>query len=395
MTAKTATVVAPDAEFLPDARALDVLVETRCRLRVKVGIDPTTSSLHWGHALCLLQAAAFQRAGHEVVLLIGSFTATVGDPSGRNAARPPLALEDSLKHSEHLVGQVLRLLASDETLVVYNHEWLSRYPLASLLSVVSGFTVPQLLSRQSFRDRLNDTRPLAVNEMLYPFLQGLDSIHIGCDVEIGGRDQIPNFALTRKMQRAQGQEPQVGCMLPLIPGTDGAEKMSASDGNAINLDDTPADTFGRVMSIPDAALAGFAPLARLLSADPESDSWPAPLHPMQAKAELARRMIRRMHDEKASRAAQEVFNSRFRRREIPEEAPEVRLESEDATMSLFIALTDADMAASRSEARRLVKQGAIRVDGKQVVDPFLPLSSGQDFVLSRGRRQHVRVRISA
>lgn len=391
MTATAESLVAPGAEILPDSQALDAVLRSRRHLRVKIGIDPTTPNLHWGHALCLLQAAAFQRAGHDVILLIGTFTATVGDPSGRNTARPLLSHDQALKHSRHLVHQALRILTPEE--IVYNHQWLSNYPLASLLSDLRPFTVPQILARQSFRNRLDASHPLGIGEMLYPFLQALDSLHLGSDVEIGGRDQIANFALTRRMQKARGQEPQIGCALPLIPGIDGAEKMSASDGNAITLDGRPDDIFGRVMSIPDQTLAGFAPLVRLLSDEAGRDDWPAALHPMDAKAELARRMIGRTHDERIARAAEESFNIRFRRREIPEEVPDVRLRSDGAATSLFAALVEAGMASSRSEARRLVEQGAIRVDGERTVDPFLPLRSGQTLVLSRGRRHHVRVRI--
>lgn len=393
MTATACRLVAPGAEVLPDAGALDALLASRRPLRVKVGVDPTTPNLHWGHALCLLQAAAFQRAGHEVMLLLGTFTATVGDPSGRSTARPLLSPETAQRHSGHLLRQALRLLDPDVTRVVYNHEWLSSYPLASLFADLSAFTVPQVLARQSFRDRLNETHPLGMNELLYPFLQGLDSVHLHADVEIGGRDQTPNFGLTRKLQKARGQEPQVGCILPLVPGTDGAEKMSASDGNSIDLDNPPEETFGRVMSIPDAALAGFAPLAGLLSEDVEADPWPGSRHPMNAKAELARRMIARTHDEKAAHQAEEAFKMRFRRREVPDDIPEFRLASADGSITLSAALVEIGMANSRSEARRLVQQGAIRIDGEKTSDPLLQLHSVNVIVLSRGRRQQARVRI--
>jgi tyrosyl-tRNA synthetase len=395
MTPEATTLIVPGAEILPDSETLDGLLKSGRRLRVKVGIDPTTSSMHWGHALCLLQAAAFQRSGHEVMLLIGTFTATVGDPSGRSAARPQLSPETARKHSEHLVRQALRILHPDCIRVVRNHEWLSSYPLSSLLADLSAFTVPQVLARQSFRDRLNETHPLGMNELLYPFLQALDSAHLGADVEIGGRDQVPNFALTRRLQKARGQDPEIGCTLPLLPGTDGAEKMSASDGNSIDLESTPDDTFGRVMSIPDAALPGFTPLARLLSEELEADDWPDSLHPMDAKAELARRMITRTHDETTARKAEEAFNVRFRQREIPDDVPERRLAVTDSPMTLFLALVKTGMASSRSEARRLVQQGAIRIDGEKAFDPLVRLDTGEAVVLSRGRRQHVRVQIEA
>lgn len=391
MTAIKSIPIVRGAEVLPNAEALEELLGSNRRFRVKIGIDPTTPRLHWGHALCLLQGAAFQDAGHEVMLVVGTFTATVGDPSGCNSERPVLSFDDARGHAEQIVGEALRILRVRDTQVVYNHEWLSDYTLASLFSDLSAFTAPQVLARQSFRDRLGGAHPLTVSEMLYPFLQGLDSIHLRSDIEIGGREQVPNFTLTRRMQKARGQSPEICCTLPLVPGTDGAEKMSASEANAIHLD-VPADVmFGQVMSVPDSALPGFRPLAEMLSKDPSNDTWPGTLHPMEAKTKLARRMIRRIHDESVARSAEEGFNLLFRRREIPEDIPEIRLSCEEGRMALPLALVSAGMASSRSEARRLVRQGAIRVDGEKAVDPGLFLPPREPKVLSRSRRQHVRV----
>jgi len=393
MTWNGRALIVRGAELLPDTTSLDDLLRSRRRLRVKIGMDPTTSSLHWGHALCLLQAAAFRNAGHEVVVLIGTFTATIGDPSGRSTGRRVLSANDALTNAKQLVQQARRLIGADDVRFVFNHEWLTNYPLTTLLSDLSAFTVPQILARPSFRDRLDETHPLGVNEMLYPFLQALDSVHLGCDVEIGGRDQTANFVLTRKMQKAHGQEPEIGCVLPLIPGTDGAEKMSASEGNAIPLDSHPEETYGRVMSIPDTALPRFSPLAQLLSMD-FRDDWPRQLHPMDAKTELARRMISLTHDELAASTAQRSFDIRFRKREIPSDLPEVSLVGVAQSLALSSAVVAAGLASSGSEARRLIEQGAIRVDGEKVSDSSKSIPNNVTVILSRGRRQHVKLHLT-
>jgi tyrosyl-tRNA synthetase len=303
-----------------------------------------------------------------------------------------LSAEEALNNADRIKDQALRILSAADTHVAYNHEWLARVPLSDFFKMLSTFTVPQMLARESFQARLGSAQPLSLPELLYPLLQGIDSVCLRAEIEIGGRDQIPNFHLTRRLQSALGMEPQIAIILPLLPGTDGAEKMSASAGNDIPLDTTPEDMYGKVMSVPDTALAGFAPFARLLDRNDPNDRWPCDTHPMMAKAELARRMITRIYGPDAALRAHADFDCRFRKRNIPDELLEVEVPvpRSERALPLFQVLVPI-LAKTRAEARRLVEQGAIRIDGQRIMDPLFSMPVGTVSVISRSHRAHVRV----
>jgi tyrosyl-tRNA synthetase len=377
---------------MPDLtrNAVDVLPEGRLAeqlagehpLRVKLGIDPTTADIHLGHTVVLEKLSEFQREGHTVVLIIGDFTARVGDPSGRSSTRPLPSPEEIEANAVTYQEQAFKLLDRERTEVRRNSEWLRMEP-DELLSLLARTTVARLLERDDFQKRLGAGQPIAALELLYPLLQGYDSVAVEADVELGGTDQKFNLLFGRDVQVAYGQAPQSILTMPILVGTDGVKKMSKSLGNYIGVTDPPEEMFGKLMSIPDEAMAEYYRL--LLGADPPASP------PNQAKRELARRLVDRFHGAGAGEAAEQHFHRVFVDRRVPDEVEEFEIGEAGAVQ--LPALIGAGFDVSSSEARRLIKQGGVKLEGETVAPDILELPRDQlvGKVLQVGKRRFLKL----
>jgi tyrosyl-tRNA synthetase len=374
-------------DVLPEGRLAEQLASER-PLRIKLGIDPTTADIHLGHTVVLEKLSEFQRDGHTVVLIIGDFTARVGDPSGRSSTRPLPSPEEIEANAATYQEQAFKLLDRERTEVRRNSEWLRMEP-DELLSLLARTTVARLLERDDFQKRLGAGQPIAALELLYPLLQGYDSVAVEADVELGGTDQKFNLLFGRDVQVAYGQTPQSVLTMPILVGTDGVQKMSKSLGNYVGVTDPPEEMFGKLMSIPDEAMAEYYRL--LLSAEPPSEA-----QPNQAKRELARRLVDRFHGAGAGTEAEQHFNRLFVDRGVPDEMPDWKIDPYGGSkrgMILLPQLIGAGFDLSSSEARRLIKQGGVKLDGEQVASDALELPREElaGKVLQVGKRRFLRL----
>jgi tyrosyl-tRNA synthetase len=353
-------------------------------LRVKLGIDPTAPDIHLGFTVVLQKLREFQDLGHVVVLIVGDYTARVGDPSGRSSTRPVLDPAEIDANARTFQEQALKVLDSERLEVRFNSEWLEM-SMTELFALARTTTVAQLLERQDFADRFAAREPISVLELLYPLLQGYDSVAVQADVELGGTDQTFNLLLGRDVQRAYGQPEQVILTLPLLTGTDGERKMSKSFGNYIGITEPPEEIYGKTLSIPDESLPSWYRL--LLDSEPPPD-----LSPRDAKRALALALVARFHSPEAAQAAEEAFDRQFIHHEIPTDPPEVRWPRQDGTVHLPALLAGA-FAVSTSEARRAIAQGGVKIDGEPVRNDSLDLDAAEidGKVLQLGKRRFARV----
>ena len=377
-------------DVLPAGRLAEQLGEGR-PLRVKLGIDPTTADIHLGHTVVLEKLREFQQEGHQVVLIVGDFTARVGDPSGRSAQRPLPSPEEIEANTATYQEQAFKLLDRERTEVRFNSEWLRMAP-EELLGLLAQTTVARLIERDDFQKRMAAGRPIAALELLYPLLQGYDSVAVEADVELGGTDQKFNLLFGRDIQAAYGQKPQSVLTMPILVGTDGTQKMSKSLDNYVGVTDPPEEMFGKLMSIPDEAMAEYF---RLLLGG-EVPAGP----PNEAKRELGRRIVERFHGKEAGQAAEEHFNRLFVDRGIPDEMPEVSLGDFAAGRHDMVHLPQLmakSFEISSSEARRLIQQGAVKLDGEPWPGHLLDEEAGKldDRVLQAGKRRFLRLRAPA
>jgi len=361
-------------------------------LRIKYGIDPTSPDIHLGHAVPINKLRHFQELGHQIVLIIGDYTAMVGDPSGRDTTRPPLAHDEVIANAQTYREQIGKIIDLDRTEIVHNGAWFSAMSFIDVMRLAARMTVARLLERDDFAKRYREGRPIACHEFLYPLMQGWDSVKVRADVEIGGNDQTFNLLVGRQMQKEEGQPPQVALTLPLLVGTDGTLKMSKSYGNQIGITEPANEMYGKVMSIPDALLKDYFDLC---SDVPEEEA--AALireDPMRAKLALAESIVKRYHGEPAARAAADFFDRTVRRKQIPDELPVVRLPAdlvENGRVWIARLVTQCGFAASTSEARRLVAQGAVSLDGEAVTDPSANVVPRNGAVLKVGKRRFAKV----
>lgn len=356
------------ADLVPASDMLRKL-EKGVPLRIKLGVDPTAPDLHLGHAVPLRKLRQFQDLGHTVVLIIGDFTALIGDPSGRNSTRPPLSAEAIEQNAQTYMDQAFKILDPGKTELRRNSEWLGEVGFASLLNLTSRFTIARILERDDFSKRYSQQQPISLHEFLYPVAQAYDSVVIEADVELGGTDQLFNLLAGRELMEKLGMEPQVALTLPLLEGTDGVQKMSKSYGNYIGLTDEPGDMFGKVMSIPDNLIPKYyrlcTPLAIAEVEAIESGLESGALPPNQAKRRLAREIVALYHGEQAAQDAEASFNRVFRDRCLPEDIPEVEVDLEEEVY-LPGLLRDLGLVGTATEGRRMINQGAVKVDGEQL-----------------------------
>ena len=380
-----------------DLRAkLEKSARTGEPLKVKLGMDPTAPDLHLGHTVVIHKMRALQELGHTVVFLIGDFTSIIGDPSGRSTTRPPLTREQISENAETYKSQVFKLLDPDRTVIDFNSRWMDELGSDGFIRLASHVTVKQILERDDFQKRLAEERPVALHELLYPLVQGYDSVALRADVEIGGTDQKFNLLVGRNLQREYGQEPQVVITMPLLEGTDGVQKMSKSLANYVGITEAPQEMFGKIMSISDELMWRYYELLTDLTiadikwmrerADAGEDN------PRNFKVGLAKRIISDFHSSADADAAEEEFNRVFRRKEVPDDIEESAVLSQ--VWKLARLLVETELAPSMAEARRLVEQGGVRVDGERAsrADADVQVSADRALLIQVGKRRFLRVR---
>jgi len=382
-------------EIVPETELIDKLkrsIDTGEPLRIKLGCDPTRPDLHLGHSVILRKLRQFQDLGHHAILIIGDFTGMIGDPSGQNKTRPSLTIEDVKENGKSYFEQASKILDPNKTEIVYNSEWLSPMSFADVIRLSSKYTVARMLERDDFTNRYNNNEPILLHEFLYPLAQGMDSVHLKSDVELGGTDQKFNLLVGRQLQKEFDLEPQVCLMMPLLVGTDGTMKMSKSYDNYIGIDEHPNNMYGKALSIPDNMIYSWFELVTDVSNERLTDlKSRIPTDPRNTKHELAWELTRMYHGPEAADAARSHFEQTVIKKEIPDDMPEIRLA--DGSYSLVGLIRDHGLAPSGGEARRLVQQGGVSVDGETVVDPSfeLAVNGGTSVVLKVGKRRFARI----
>ena len=386
------------AEHVVKTEDLRAMLGEGKKLRVKLGLDPTARDVTLGWAVPLRKLRDFQDAGHTAVLILGDFTARIGDPSGKSETRPQLTKEQVQANAEACLEPLMDVLSEDNLEVRYNSEWLEPLDLSDLLDLTARYTVAQMLERDDFSKRYKEQRPISIVEFMYPLLQGYDSVAVKADVELGGTDQLFNLIVGRDLQRSFGQKPQVVMTMPLLEGLDGVQKMSQSLGNYIAIREAPEEMFGKAMSIPDPLTPRYAALATNLGEDDikvigEAATGGGPAAG-DAKRRVARAIVELYHDPGAAARAEEAFDRRFRQKEAPEQVSEVPIPPDAVDgdrVYLPRVLAELGLAGSRSEARRLIQQGGVRLDGEPVTAEDLPLEDLRGKLLQVGKRKFIRL----
>ena len=362
-------------------------------MRIKAGFDPTAPDLHLGHTVLINKLRQFQDLGHEVMFLIGDFTGMIGDPTGKSATRPALTRDDVIENAKSYEVQIFKILDPTKTLVMFNSSWMNAMDVSELIQLAAKHTVARMLERDDFNKRYTSGQPIAIHEFLYPLIQGYDSVAMKADVELGGTDQKFNLLVGRQLQEAFGQKPQVVLTMPILEGLDGVQKMSKSLNNYIGINDAPDDMFGKLMSISDDLmwryfeLLSFRPLAEVeqFKSDIEQGK-----NPRDIKFLLAEEIIERFHDRSAADKARENFISRFQKGVIPDEMPAFSFSAETPIANL---LKDAELVKSTSEAMRMIKQGAVKVDGEKAVDSKQTFAKDTTYVFQVGKRRFAKITI--
>ena len=385
-------------EIIPEddlARKVERSIKSKKPLRVKLGCDPSRPDLHLGHSVVLRKLRQFQDLGHQAILIIGDFTGMIGDPSGRNKTRPALSLEETRRHGQTYFEQATKILSAQRIQMLYNSEWLGKMSFADVIVLAGKYTVARMLERDEFTERYKAGEPISVHEFLYPLAQAMDSVAIQSDIELGGTDQKFNLLVGRDIQREYGQPPQVILTMPILAGTDGVEKMSKSLDNYIGLSEPPQEIFGKTLRIPDSLIDSYFELASDVSnkelaairkqlADPKTN-------PRDLKRRLARTLVQMYYNAEAAQRAEEEFDRIFVAKSVPDEIAELRIGSGKEVQTLIGLLMTAAMASSRSDARRLIEQGGVSIDGEKVTDPNAPVPKKNEFVLKVGKRKFLKV----
>jgi len=383
-------------EVLPEGGLEAKLKEGRT-LVVKAGFDPTAPDLHIGHTVLINKMRQFQQFGHEVVFLIGDFTGMIGDPSGKNATRPALSPEEIKSNAETYEKQIFKILDEDKTRVEFNSNWMGKMDAAGLIKLAAHHTVARMLERDDFNKRYKGGEPISIHELLYPLVQGYDSVALKADVELGGTDQKFNLLVGRQLQQDFGQKPQIVVTTPLLEGLDGVQKMSKSLGNYIGITDAPGEMFGKIMSISDDLMWRYFEVLSFRSLDDINTlkkSVADGMNPRDAKFELGQEIVARFHSEAEAASAKQEFVARFQQGAMPEEISGVTLECQDGKLGIAHLLKDAGLVGSTSDAFRMIKQGAVKIDGQRVEDRSLQLDAGTTHVYQVGKRKFARVSLT-
>ena len=368
------------------------------KLKIKAGFDPTAPDLHLGHTVLINKMKTFQDLGHEVIFLIGDFTGMIGDPTGKNVTRKPLTREDVLANAETYKEQVFKILDPAKTTVAFNSTWMEKLGAAGMIKLAANQTVARMLERDDFKKRYNGGQPIAIHEFLYPLVQGWDSVALESDVELGGTDQRFNLLMGRELQKVEGQKPQTVLMMPLLEGTDGVQKMSKSLGNYIGITDAPNDMFGKVMSISDVLMWRYYDLLSGLSIEQiaaQKERVEQGTNPRDIKIELAKELIARFHSEEDAQAAHNDFIQRFQKKALPDEIPELTITIAEDTILIANLLKEANLVASTSEAMRMIKQGAVKLNGEEkITDTKLEIVKGTTAIYQVGKRKFANITVA-
>lgn len=377
------------------ARKLERSANTNTPLTIKLGCDPSRPDLHLGHSVVLRKLRQFQDLGHQAVLIVGDFTGMIGDPSGKSKTRSPLTLEETRRNGQSYFDQATKILRKERVSIRYNSEWLGKMSFADVIHLGSKYTVARMLERDDFEERYEAGEPIGVHEFLYPLAQAMDSVEIKSDVELGGTDQKFNLLVGRDIQAEYGQEPQVVITMPILPGTDGVQKMSKSLENYIGISESPKEIYGKTLSIPDSLIYDYFLLLTDLSAQElaviKKQLKEKNLNPRDLKRRLARELVTMYHDADTARKAEEEFDKVFVQKEVPDEVETFHIKDHDRTINIVKLLTETRLASSRSEARRLVEQGGVTIDAKRVasVNEEVPLT--RDLVVKVGKRRFLKI----
>ncbi len=376
-------------------KKLKQAVEKDEPLTIKAGFDPTAPDLHLGHTVLLQKMRHFQQLGHNIIFLIGDFTALIGDPTGKSETRPPLTRDDIARNAETYKQQVFKILDPTKTKIVFNSTWLGELSSYQMLHLASELTVARMLERDDFKKRFDGNKPISIHEFFYPLIQGYDSVAIKADVELGGTDQLFNLLMGREMQRSRGMQPQVIVTMPLLEGLDGVNKMSKSLGNYIGISESPDNIFGKVLSISDELMFRYYELLSDLSLEEiatlKEDMELGKVHPKAVKVRLAKEMVERFHDKDAADAAEKNFEKIFKQHELPDEIEEKTIFVEGDSIWLPKLLVEAKLVQSTSDGRRMVKQNAVSVDGEKVTDVNAEISAKGEVLLKVGKRRFCKV----
>jgi tyrosyl-tRNA synthetase len=383
----------------------EVLVESELRdrlekgdtMRIKAGFDPTAPDLHLGHTVLINKMRQFQELGHDVIFLIGDFTGMIGDPSGRNATRPPLTRDDVSRNARTYEEQIFKILDPAKTRVAFNSSWMGSRTAADLIQLAAHHTVARMLERDDFQKRYASGKPIALHEFLYPLVQGYDSVALEADVELGGTDQKFNLLVGRRIQQSYGQRPQVVITMPLLEGLDGVTKMSKSLGNYVGIAESPDEIFGKLMSVSDDLMWRYFDLLSFRSAQELAAlrrSVYEGQNPRDVKFLLAQELVGRFHGTAEAEVAKDAFIKRFTNKEIPEDISDVTVQGHDGSLGLANLLRQAQLVASNGEAFRLIQQGAVRVDGQRVADRTVKFTAGSTHIFQVGKRRFARVTVA-
>jgi tyrosyl-tRNA synthetase len=365
-------------------------------LKIKAGFDPTAPDLHLGHTVLINKLRQFQQLGHEVIFLIGDFTGMIGDPTGKNVTRKALTKEDVLANAETYKEQVFKILDPAKTTVAFNSTWMEKLGAAGMLKLASRQTVARMMERDDFKKRYAGGQSIAIHEFMYPLVQGWDSVELASDVELGGTDQKFNLLMGRELQKSQGQRPQTVLMMPLLEGLDGVQKMSKSLNNYIGITDSPTEMFGKIMSISDDLmwryyeLLSFKPMQAIENYKTQIAEG---MNPRDVKIDLAKELIARFHNEALAQGAHDEFINRFQKGAMPDDIPELEITAEGGEIAIANLLKEAGLVVSTSDAFRMIKQGAAKIDGEKIIDKSLVISRGAQAIYQVGKRKFAKVTV--
>lgn len=386
------------SEIIPEddlVRKLERSISKQKPLNVKLGCDPSRPDLHLGHSVVLRKLRQFQDLGHQATLIVGDFTGMIGDPSGRSKTRPPLTLEETRRNGQSYFEQATKILSTHKIQMLYNSEWLGKMNFADVIALGSKYTVARMLERDDFEKRYKGGEPISIHELLYPLAQAMDSVAIQADIELGGTDQKFNLLVGRDIQREYKLEPQIIITMPILPGTDGVEKMSKSLDNYIGIDESPKQIYGKILSVPDRLIFEYFILTTNVGGDElaaiKQELDDPSTNPRDMKRRLARELVALYHSSEAAAAAEEEFDRIFVKKALPDEIPEVSVAVEDGKIGIVRLLTETGLSATNSEARRVIDQGGVSIDGERISDHFAMIELNPSVIVKVGKRRFARV----
>ena len=387
------------SEIVPEgdlARKIEKSIEAQRPLNVKLGCDPSRPDLHLGHSVVLRKLRQFQDLGHQAILIVGDFTGMIGDPSGRSKTRPPLSIEETRRNGQTYFEQATKILSTKKIQMLYNSEWLSKMSFADVIVLGSKYTVARMLERDDFEKRYAAGEHISIHEMLYPLAQAMDSVAIRADIELGGTDQKFNLLVGRDIQREYGLEPQVAVTMPILPGTDGVEKMSKSLDNYIGISEPPKQIYGKTLSIPDTLIYDYYLLTTNVSAHDldgiGKSLTDASTNPRDLKRRLARTLVGLYYDDETAQAAEEEFDRIFVKKDLPDEIPEYSIALDNGSVSIIRLLTETKLVTSNGEARRMIEQGGVTVDGQRISDYNAEVPIKESVIVKVGKRRFMKVK---